>query len=287
MLYPASGTEFASFTLSGTCALAGTTIKITTKEGVGTCGEVGKLGTMAVKQLTKTSAAIDESCGGSLSAGGNPASITGEAFAELASGASWGAAKSESGITWTNAKPFENGQSENVRSAERGILKGTISGVSVEMTATGIEFIEARITQKGTTAAGSGRLKLSGLTLVSPASCGAPAAITSTALSVEVFQKGTPTYLKLIPTAGITTPFATVTLTGECALAGTPFKVTTSTYACGETDELGTMAVKLLGRSSEKILSNCGGTLLAGGNPASVTGEWYGELVSGANWGVQ
>ena len=88
-----------------------------------------------------------------------------------------------------------------------------------------------------------------------------------------------------------------MTLTGTCALAETPFKVTTSAketetgkFFCVETEPLTTMSVKQKLVSSSTIATACGGTLFAFGNPAVLTGEVPAaeglELTSGASWGA-
>jgi hypothetical protein len=95
---PASGTVFATITLTGECALAGTPFKVTVPEGSFFCGETEKFGTMAVKQPIRTSGTINSNCGGKLEAGGNAATLTGTAkgFSTETVGAEWGASETGS-----------------------------------------------------------------------------------------------------------------------------------------------------------------------------------------------
>jgi len=181
---------------------------------------------------------------------------------------------------------FVNAKGEE-EAVARLTFTGTIAGTPVKITSTAVETSGAFIKQNGTAAQVTGKLVFKSLTLDEPAGCSPPTSVTTNALTGEVFQTGGNTYLKLTPTAGITTPFATVTLTGTCAIAGTPFKVSTSNYVCGQTNPLTTMAVNQKLEVSAAILTACGGTLTAGGNPATLQGKATYELASGESWGAK
>jgi hypothetical protein len=222
-----------------------------------------------------------------------------------------GAAQGATNITWTNATTFKEKQSETLKAKPAGKehyaltglggtgpakLTGTVLGSPIEITSEGLELSGVTISQDiaGTeTATAEGKLIFKTLKVDQPVGCGPPASITTTTLTGHLFTVGTKTYLTIAPSAG--TIFATVTLTGTCALSETPFKVTTSAketeagkFFCVETNPLGTMAVGQKLVSSAAIATACGGTLFAGGNPAVLTGEVNGlELTSGASWGAE
>jgi hypothetical protein len=199
-------------------------------------------------------------------------------------------AQTASAATWTTGSTFTNGQTETLKTAAplmgTMVYTWTISGLAVELTAEKLEIIEGKIKQNGTTAEFTGKAKFSGLKLDKPAGCSPPASITTAALTGSVFQAGSPakTYIKVQPASGTT--FATITTTGTCAIAGTAFKVTTSSYFCGETNSLGTMAVLQRVTVSPTVLTACGGNLSTGGNPATLTGEATVEVSSGVSWGA-
>jgi hypothetical protein len=221
-------------------------------------------------------------------------------------------AQGASAITWTNSTTFTNGQTETLKSKPAGLqhykltglggvgaskLVFTVAGQAIEITSAGLELSGVTITQNGTgtseEAAVEGKLVFKTLTVDKPVGCGPPASITTTTLKGHIFTTGGKSYLTLAPSTG--SVIATVTLTGECALAETPFKVTTSAketeagkFFCVETNPLGTMAVGQKLVSSAAIATACGGTLFAFGNPVTLTGEVNGlELTSGVSWGAE
>jgi hypothetical protein len=88
---PVSGTLFATITLTGSCAIAGTPFKVTTQEANGFCAETEKIGTMLVKQPLRSSATINSNCGGTLFTGGNAAALDATGHVTLKGEPSWGA----------------------------------------------------------------------------------------------------------------------------------------------------------------------------------------------------
>ena len=200
------------------------------------------------------------------------------------------------------SKEFESGNEQALKAA--GVvdkfvnLKGEEESVPrliftmtltapAKITSTTVETSGAVIKQNGTAAQITGKLVFKGLTMDEPAGCAPPTSVTTNTLTGTVPEIGGLTYVKLAPTAGTTTPFATITLTGTCSIAGTPFKVTTSSYFCGRTEPLGTMAIAQKLEVSAAILSACGGNLSGGGNPATLQGKATYELASGESWGAK
>lgn len=78
---PETGTKFKSFKLSGSCAIAGTTIELSTSNGV--FGEVEAKGMKKVRQPIRFSPTINSKAGGNLFTGANAAKLTGEGRGKL------------------------------------------------------------------------------------------------------------------------------------------------------------------------------------------------------------
>jgi hypothetical protein len=207
--------------------------------------------------------------------------------------------------TWTTEVTVTPGSEMEIGVQASGstVLGATVSGLAIELTAKKVEAVApTKIKQTGEGASGvataTGSLKYSELSLQKPVGCTAPASITTKALKAELVAVAalkSGEALKWRPlSATEPTLFATFTLGGECALAGTPFKVTIpkESYFCSEVEPLGTMLVQEPIRSSATINSNCGGKLEALGNAAALTGTVTafskpGGIASGEKWGAQ
>jgi hypothetical protein len=207
-----------------------------------------------------------------------------------------------SAINWTTEALLKTGQEQEIGAQASGnsVLTGTVSSLPIELTAKKVEaVVGTKIKQTGEgvsgVATGTGALKYSELSLQKPVGCGPPASITTTGLKAELIKAEKLTSklgFKLQPSSTTApTLFATITLTGECALAGTAFKVTIpkEAYFCGEVEKLGTMLAQEPIRSSATINKECGGVLEAGGNPAVLTGTATGfsKVTPGVTWGAQ
>jgi hypothetical protein len=195
-----------------------------------------------------------------------------------------------SAYTWTTVAMVNPGTLKpiDITAPAPTVLRATFSSVEVELTSKKLESIlnkeeEAVIAQTGEgekgAASASGKLKYSELSLQRPVGCGAPTSITTTKLNAEVKKAAGLTSgasLQFKPASG--TNIATITLTGECALAGTPFKVTVpeGSFFCGELEPLETMKVEQPIRTSGIINEKCSGKLEAAGNPATLTGTAVG-----------
>ena len=166
------------------------------------------------------------------------------------------AAQGASAFTWTNAgKEFKSGEEQALKAAAvvdkfvngkgeeeaipRLIFTGNFLTAPVKITSTSVETSVAVIKQNGTVANFIGKLVFKGLTLDEPAGCSPPTSVTTNALTGTVAEIGGLTYVKLTPTAGTTTPFATVTLTGTCAIAGRRSKSPPPRTSAGGPNRLG------------------------------------------------
>lgn len=183
---------------------------------------------------------------------------------------------------------FTNGQEETFKVTEIGM--GTIStkilGQNFKKTHTGMEIVEGKLVQNGTTVEGTGKLRLTGVTVDEPAGCKTGSTIETTAIRGVVAHGNTEAtkeklYIKFTPASGET--FATLKLEG-CAAAGS-YPLKGSVY--GEMSNLtGVLAVKTQVNFSAAINSSQGGALTFGKEPAVLTASGEGEL-AGANAGKE
>jgi hypothetical protein len=222
------------------------------------------------------------------------------------------ASATSTGPTWTTTESSAEAMEIGAEAEGSSVLTGIVSTLPIELTAkkveatTGTTIQEAFVkNEKGEITArkaqATGALKYSELSLQKPVGCGPPASITTAGLKGELISAPKLAQkwgLKLQPSSTTApTVFATITLTGECALAGTPFKVTvpSGSYFCGEVEEVAgknSMLEKQPIRSSATINKECGGVLEAGSNPAVLTGNAVGlskpgGKLSGLKWGAE
>jgi len=183
--------------------------------------------------------------------------------------------------TWTTnvTMPPESTMDVGTETGSEGItFFGEVSGVTVELASKKQETSAHSTINQGKkegVASLSAEIKFSELSLLKPAACSAPTSITTKPIQGEVATVPALTSgvaIKLRPKEG--SIFATITLTGECALAGTPFKVTVpeGKSLFGELEKYGTMSVKQPMRFSASINKAAGGTLEAGGSVATLSG---------------
>jgi hypothetical protein len=208
------------------------------------------------------------------------------------------AAGQASAFTWTTEKSMTPGTTMAVGIEAFGPteLQGPVSALLVDITAGKVEAIEGKIAQTGKETAGvataTGKLKYSELHLISPLGCGAPTSVTTTALKAEIAKAGSlfsEAGIKIRPASG--TVLATITLTGTCALAGTPIKVTipAGSFFCAEVEKFGTMAVRQESFTSAPTNGVCGGASLeTAGNLATLAGAAFAFSLEnlGQSWGV-
>jgi hypothetical protein len=183
---------------------------------------------------------------------------------------------------YINGSKLASGSSETVTCAKTGTepitLASTVAGAAVKLTATGVECVESKITQNGTMAEDSGKLRFTGVTVDEPAGCSTVATLTTEALKTHLEMDGTTTYDKFEPAAGETEKFVTIKLT-KCAAEGSyPVKG----YVRGRSNTTGTAAVNqpLTFDSSSNAVS----ALTLGGNAATITGNAANTLTSGLSW---
>ena len=126
---------------------------------------------------------------------------------------------------------------ESVNTTGSGELVTEVGSTKLVLKATGLECLSCTVQNTGGTAVGAGKLKFTGVTVVTPAPCAvAGGSVTTTALNLKADYMGVagPTASNnaalFVPVEG--TRFATVELvkgTGACALAGS-YPVTGSQY---------------------------------------------------------
>jgi hypothetical protein len=197
-------------------------------------------------------------------------------------------AQAASAYTWKEGTTFlANGESRNLAgSGGPFVFKTVVSGVNVEIKATGIEFLSAKIIQEGTVAAFSGSMKLTGATVIQPSGCTVSGgAITTSSLKGELIHVpslASEFALKLYPASG--SSLATITLVS--GLCPPTFKISTTLF-CAETSALGTMVVNQPLRFSKAIFTKCGGGLAVGPSEAELTGEATAKMTSAVLWGAE
>jgi hypothetical protein len=160
-------------------------------------------------------------------------------------------------------------------------LETTVAGTPLKLTATGVGCTSCVIKNVGTAAKAEGTLVFSGVAVSEPAGCSTTSTITSKALTAVVGMNSAKTLatLKFTPTAGSTTAFATVELTGaSCPIAGL-YKVTGTAFAqaVNATGVFGaTQEIKL----SKAIQESAGAasSLKFGENSAILTGALKGSI---------
>jgi hypothetical protein len=152
------------------------------------------------------------------------------------------------------------------------------------LNATGIECVGCKVENVGGSAAGSGKLKFTGVTVKEPAGCSVASSIETASLSITAdWMSGTTTYVKFVPTAGETKEFATVEITG-CALA-TNLVPKGSVFVQAK-NATGTYEAEQEVTSSEAINNAAGGSLKVGTKAAVLAGSAKFKLGSGKAFGV-
>ncbi len=143
------------------------------------------------------------------------------------------------------------------------------TGPSSVLHVTGIECLGCKIENSGGVAIGTGKLKLTGITVEKPAHCTAPASITTNGLSFSAdWMIGTTNYWRFLPTSG--ERFLTFELSGaECELVE-PLSHNGSLFV-QTVNSTGTQSVAQEVKSSSTINSTAGGTTNSGGGAASLT----------------
>lgn len=179
---------------------------------------------------------------------------------------------------------------------ERLVLTGTVGTEAVKLEATGIECTpsgskageEAKIFNSGGHGFATGKLKFTGVTLVSPTNCSTAGTIETEALSAELYMdsaSSTKAFVKFVPavTGG---NFATVTITGSCAAAGARIvKGFTYGEASNPTSTQATTQGLTFSPGIETTTESAESLKLAG-NPAHLTGRVNNTLVSGEAFGA-
>jgi len=177
-----------------------------------------------------------------------------------------------------------NGSSSSVKCHSEGslVLTGSILGEPAEITASGVECLETKITEEGNKALDSGKLKFTGTKMVKPAGCSIPTSLTTAALKTAIYEEGATVYDKFEPASGTT--FVNIPVTGCAFEATAPVSGTVFGKSPNAT------GVEKTGQSlsfSSAINTTAGGTLKFAGAAAALTGTAVNELTSGAAFGAK
>jgi hypothetical protein len=198
----------------------------------------------------------------------------------------------EPGSTWTVAgAPLAQNVHKALKTAAVGkqSLKTTVGGITLDITATGVECIECFIDNTPTTTATiDGTLKYTGVTMSEPASCTVRGGTITTKPLTAVVGMGAINanrdLLKFKPVSGTT--LAVFELNGPgCSISGT-YKVTGTQFAESVNNtNITTVDQELV--MSEAIQKQAGtaGSLKFGENAAILSGTIDGTLVSGETFG--
>jgi hypothetical protein len=166
-----------------------------------------------------------------------------------------------------------------------------VSGANTyELTATGIECVECKITN-GTTnaqkAMGEGKIKFTGITVMQPeTTCEVAGGTVTTNILVwhADYMHGGKAFVKFEPKAGAATAFVTVQIV-DCPLS-TPLVVKGTVF--GEAaNNTGVAAKEQAITFSEAIHKTTASTINVGGKTAILEGQAIATLASGAEFGVK
>jgi hypothetical protein len=159
------------------------------------------------------------------------------------------------------------------------VLLGTFLGTTVRLTAASFECTAGKvceISQTGTVDASSEQLTFTGVKVIEPSGCSAPTELTTNPLTDQLIMDSmagsTATFAKFFTDRleGIEEPFIEITLTGTCAIAGTPFPVKGTVTAL--TNNTGVSAVSQSLTFSAASQTTGGGSLILGKAQATIGG---------------
>jgi hypothetical protein len=135
------------------------------------------------------------------------------------------AAATQKNATWrTGSTGTVLTGSETVKASGSGELVTTVGETPLVLKSAGLECLECKVENSSGNAIGSGKLKFTGVTVSTPATCAVSGgSVTTLALKINAgyMGAGTTNYVLFQPNSGTT--FATVTLTagsGSCPLSG-------------------------------------------------------------------
>jgi hypothetical protein len=220
-------------------------------------------------------------------------SLSAALIAILAVGAAYATAAS---ANWEIEKVAQaNGFTETVtvKEASNFTLEGTFLGATVVLTATGLQCttgVKCEISQAGAVEASSGQLTFTGVTLDKPSGCVSPASLTTSPLTDELIMDpsgGEPTFDKFFTdknAKGEEVPFIEITLTGSCAIAGTPFPVKGTVTGRTENTKVSLKSQPIVFNAANQTTG--GGSLVLGKNAATLSGSATNTL-SGTNVGKE
>jgi hypothetical protein len=194
---------------------------------------------------------------------------------------------SQADVWQINGTKLKTGASESIGckiKSAKITLTAVVAGAKMKLTATGVECIEGKIIQSGEgatgTAADSGKLKFTGISVVEPAGCTSTASITTNALATKILMgAGEIAYDEFKPAVAggsfFVLPLEECAAEGEYPLRGNFF---------GQGNDTGVAAVEQPLKFSEAIQTAAGGALTLGAKPGQIEGELL-NFLAGANNG--
>jgi hypothetical protein len=163
--------------------------------------------------------------------------------------------------------------------AKGGTFTTEVGKVKYKLHSSKVSCVGCSIENSGGHAIGSGSLKFEEVTVEEPTGCSVAGTIETAALSVSAdWMIGSANYVKFVPSAGESTEFATVKITG-CALATT--LVPKGSVFVQSQNATGTQAKTQEVHSSEAINATAGGNLHVGTKNAVLTADATFTLASG------
>jgi len=201
------------------------------------------------------------------------------AFTAIATAQASAAPVQGSGSWYVNGAKLEGGSVPvkcQIPAGQTFKLTASFLGEPFEVTATGVECLESRISQEGSLSVASGRLRLVGTKMTKPAGCEVPPTVTFSALRWDVWSEGEVLYSRIRPASGTT--FFNLPVYG-CGLEMTaPFTGTIfGRFQLPEAQE----ALQQPLAFSSAINSAAGGAFKFAGSSAALTGTLDLETISG------
>jgi hypothetical protein len=206
--------------------------------------------------------------------------LAASAIAALVASNAMGTATESNGYWYKEASQLTVSETLACGNSGNFTLEGTILATPLKIQATGLSCPSGTIFNESAKAKASGKLKLSGATVLEPTGCAVGGgAIETAALSGQIWMEGSTAYEKFAPASGTT--FASISIE-KCAIAGTYLakgsifgKSTNSTNTLKTTQEL---------EFSGAINTTAGGALTIGANAATLKGTGTFKLTSGNEW---
>lgn len=174
------------------------------------------------------------------------------------------------------------------QTSPKAVLETEVSGQKVELEGAGTECVECKIENSGGVTVGSGELRFTGITVVSPAGCTVSSTFRTKLLSITAdWMIGTVDYFKLVPAAGEENGVFTLELGGGEACPFSTAIIPKGSLFLRAENETGTQAVFQSVRSSAAINGTAGGRFHIGAHTASLEGTAVFTVAGGVAYGTR